>query len=125
MGKEKIYADSKKKGYKGKILLVRAGEKLSLQKYERKHEAFFVLDGSAAIFVGEKKCVVNAYFGRYLFNELLYSDINSLMKRNFFIPRGANHRINIITDCVFIESSNGDYEDVTRIKDEYGREHNG
>ncbi len=103
-GYELIFASTKY--YLGKLLIVRKGEKLSLQYHQIKEETLFLRKGEALLTVelnGElKKIVIHS-------GEACH------------IPPRTKHRIEAIEDCEFFEVSTPHPDDVVRLEDLYGR----
>jgi mannose-6-phosphate isomerase len=93
--------------YCGKVLVVRAGEELSLQFHRDKDETIYLHRGSAEIDVG--------YRGRPLFTEVIE------VGQAFRIRPGTIHRLRAIEDCEFLEVSTPHLDDVVRLEDRYGR----
>jgi mannose-1-phosphate guanylyltransferase/mannose-1-phosphate guanylyltransferase/mannose-6-phosphate isomerase len=88
-----------------KIITVRAGEALSLQRHHMRDEFWKVLSGNGTVTVGE--ATVTAGPGD-----------------EFFIPAGTIHRVQSgETDCTFLEIAFGrfDESDIERLEDKYGR----
>jgi mannose-6-phosphate isomerase len=88
-----------------KILTVKAHEAFSLQSHSKRDEFWRVLEGEGFVSAG---------------------DVRVLAKKNdeFFIPRGAQHRIESgDSDMVVLEISSGEFDeqDITRFDDRYGR----
>jgi mannose-6-phosphate isomerase-like protein (cupin superfamily) len=104
-GYEIIYAETDR--YCGKLLLVHAGEELSLQYHQRKDETLYLTEGLAEIAIGE--------LGQSSVTEVLTPG------GAFHVPPGTVHRLHAIEDCVFLEVSTPDLADVVRIEDRYGR----
>jgi mannose-6-phosphate isomerase len=92
--------------YVGKILVVRAGEQLSLQYHEHKDETIYVLQGMLRYFVGG-------------IGDL--QEIALLAGQSYRNKPGVVHRIVAITDCVVLEASTPHLDDVVRVEDKYGR----
>ena len=93
--------------HKIKELIVNPGERLSLQKHQRRAEHWTVVTGEALVTVGE--------------NEILLKPGQSVD-----IPRGAVHRIMNSGDIplVIVEVQMGDYfgeDDIIRLEDDYDR----
>ena len=93
--------------HKIKELIVNPGERLSLQKHQRRAEHWTVVTGEALVTVGE--------------NEILLKPGQSVD-----IPRGAVHRIMNPGDIplVIVEVQMGDYfgeDDIIRLEDDYDR----
>ncbi len=93
--------------HKIKELIVNPGERLSLQKHQRRAEHWTVVTGEALVTVGE--------------NEILLKPSQSID-----IPRGKVHRIMNPGDIplVIVEVQMGDYfgeDDIIRLEDDYDR----
>ena len=88
-----------------KIIVVRAGEALSLQSHEKRDEFWRVLDGEGTITVGDTYTQARA-------------------GDEFFIPRGTKHRAEGgVKDLRFLEIAFGEFEegDIVRYEDRYQR----
>lgn len=88
-----------------KILMLNAGESLSLQTHERRDEFGRVIKGSGIVRIGEKNI------------EIREGD-------TFFIPRHSEHRaIGGPEGLAYLEISFGDFDedDEKRLEDNYGR----
>jgi mannose-6-phosphate isomerase len=108
-GKEEIWAH--KEGlYCGKRITVRAGQALSLQYHEVKHETMFVVSGSGFIDLGLTADQLSSYV-------LTPGDVVE-------IPTGRVHRLRAADsqDIVVMEASTTHLTDVVRLSDDYGRE---
>ena len=105
-GQEEIFAETAR--YVGKILLIKAGEALSLQYHERKEETLRVLEGTVRFVAGTDT-------DRLLTYELGPGDV-------FHVTPRTIHRMEAVTDCRLLEVSTPDLDDVVRIEDRYGRE---
>jgi mannose-6-phosphate isomerase-like protein (cupin superfamily) len=104
-GHELIWAETER--YVGKILHIRAGQKLSRQYHNLKDETFLVQSGEMDLEIGadaEKKTV--------------------RMKPNdaFHCPPKTIHRMIAVTDVDVLEVSTPELSDVVRLEDAYGRE---
>jgi mannose-6-phosphate isomerase len=104
-GHELIWAETER--YVGKILHIRAGQKLSRQYHNVKDETFLVQSGEMDLEVGdgpEKKTL--------------------RMKPNdaFHCPPKTIHRMVAVTDVDVLEVSTPELGDVVRLEDAYGRE---
>ncbi len=93
--------------YAGKLLHVRAGERLSVQYHERKDETSYLLSGRLLLSRGPN---VDALAE----TELVAGDA----WRNE--PRQV-HTIEALEDAVVVEVSTPDLDDVVRLTDDYGR----
>lgn len=105
-GHEEIFAETA--DYVGKILFIRRGEALSLQYHEVKEETLRVLEGTLELVTG--------------------IDVERLEKHKigpetvFHIPPRTLHRMVAVTDCLLLEVSTPQLDDVVRLEDRYGRE---
>lgn len=105
-GYELIWAQSEH--YAGKLLFVRAGQKLSLQFHRQKDESWYLLEGRAQIELaaaGEKATS---------------SEIVTSGAAFRFTP-GTVHRIEAIDDTTILEVSTPHLDDIVRLEDVYGR----
>ncbi len=105
-GHEEIFAETDH--YAGKLLVVKAGESLSLQYHEKKEETLRVLEGRINFETGTDSAALELV-------ELGPGDV-------FHISPGLIHRMEAVTDCTLIEVSTADLDDVVRLSDRYGRE---
>ena len=93
--------------YVVKRLFMKENACCSLQYHEEKHETIYVLSGTLKIIIGDTEdslgdVILNA--GEYL-----------------AIPPFKIHRMFGVTDCLYLESSTTQLDDVVRVQDEYGR----
>lgn len=93
--------------YCGKVLAVRAGEELSLQLHERKEETLYLHEGRAEVQIGPSP-------------DRLERDV-VLPGTALHVTPGTVHRIRALEDCLFLEASTPDLDDVVRLDDRYGR----
>ena len=100
-GHEELWAHTDR--YVGKILFIRKGCRLSLQYHEVKDETLRVLSGSMEMELndGQKR-------------EMRTGDIQH-------VAPGMHHRIRAFEDCLVLEVSTPEIEDVVRVTDDYGR----
>jgi mannose-6-phosphate isomerase-like protein (cupin superfamily) len=104
-GYELIWAESDR--YVGKVLHVKAGERLSLQYHEKKMETILV------------------WSGRMTFE--FYRDGEAPQRQvlgpgqSFHIATGLRHRMIAIEDTDIFEVSTPELDDVVRLEDQYGR----
>jgi len=104
-GNELIWAHTER--YVGKILHVKAGERLSLQYHRRKDETIMLLSGR----------MVLEHFG-----EGEAPRTRELAPREpVHIPPGLRHRMIALEDTDVLEVSTPELDDVVRLADEYGR----
>jgi mannose-6-phosphate isomerase len=88
--------------YVGKILVIKEGQRLSLQYHKEKDETLYILDGMVRVTVNGKCTILIA-------------------GRAIHIPVLAEHRIEAITETSMIEVSTPEVDDVVRLEDDYGR----
>ena len=94
--------------YAGKLLVVKAGESLSLQFHREKDESWLVHAGRAELELGEpgKKTLSVEVVGP---------------GAAFRIRPGTVHRLTALEDTTILEVSTPQIEDVVRLEDRYGR----
>jgi mannose-6-phosphate isomerase len=95
--------------YAGKLLLVKAGESLSLQFHKEKDESWYVLEGRARLELGKA--------GEGILEEEIIAPGQA-----FRFPPGTVHRLTALDDTTIIEVSTPQLDDVVRLEDNYGRE---
>ena len=93
--------------HKVKRIVVRPGQRLSLQKHGRRREHWFILEGKAVVTRNHEEILLAAG-----------EAVN--------IPEATWHRIKNPGDVplIFVEVQTGDYfgeDDITRAEDDYGR----
>ena len=93
--------------YMVKKLTMRKGHRCSLQYHKQKKETIYVLSGQLKIYSGpaENELIVKIYGP----NEIIT------------LPPGTVHRMEGVEDCVYLEASTPQIEDVVRIQDDYNR----
>lgn len=106
-GHEIIWAHTDR--YVGKILHVKAGEKLSIQYHERKDETVYLLSGEMKYWV-------------QLPGDTELRDQKLVAGQSFRITPLTVHAIEAVTDIDVLEASTPELDDVVRLKDRYGRE---
>src|SRR5438477_4700019 len=99
-GREIWYAHTAQ--YAGKVLEVKAGKRLSLQKHEIKEETIYLLSGKVKLTYGDDTYT-------WLPGQLIH------------IPPDTVHRFEAIEDAVLLEVSTPHLEDVIRLEDDYNR----
>lgn len=104
-GGELIWAHTDK--YVGKILSIKAGEKLSLQYHEIKDETILVLSGRLKL--------------EYYLDGDAPAWVVLTPSEGFHIPTGMRHRMIAIDDVTVAEVSTPELDDVVRLVDDYGR----
>ncbi|MFQ5669914.1 MAG: cupin domain-containing protein [Acidobacteriota bacterium] len=104
-GHEEIWAETP--SYVGKILVVRAGHRLSLQYHRVKEETIYVESGLVRCLSGED--------GQELEETILRpGDV-------LHIPPGLRHRFEALKDARLFEVSTPHLDDVVRLADDFGR----
>ena len=88
--------------YAGKVLEVKQGQRLSLQKHEIKEETLYLLSGKVLL----------------TYNDQTYDWEPG---QAVHIPPGTIHRFQAIEDSVLLEVSTPFLDDVVRIEDDYKR----
>lgn len=105
-GHEEIFAETEH--YVGKILFIRQGEALSLQYHEVKEETLRVLEGTLELVTGQ---------------DIERLEMNHIGPETVFhVPPQTLHRMVAVTDCLLLEVSTTQLDDVVRLEDRYGRE---
>jgi mannose-6-phosphate isomerase len=105
-GEERIFAESPR--YAGKLILIRRGEALSFQYHHRKEETIHVLEGVLGLLVERNG---------------LRRDLRLAPGESFHIEPGTRHRMEAPdADCLLVEVSTPELEDVVRLEDRYGRQ---
>ena len=104
-GKEEILQINSK--YMVKRLTMYKGHRCSLQYHLKKIETIFVLKGKLNILSGKNKDSLES---------VIYKDGQFIT----LFP-GDIHRMEAIEDCIYLEASTPEIDDVVRIKDDYNR----
>jgi mannose-6-phosphate isomerase len=105
-GHELIWAHTDR--YVGKILVIEAGKRLSLQRHEVKDESIYVLAGRLRLQLEDDQGVVQT-------EELGPGDHRR-------VATGRIHRYEAIERVELMEVSTPELDDVVRLEDDYGRE---
>ena len=95
--------------YAGKILHIKAGQKLSVQYHVQKDETVYLLSGEL------KYCV-------QLEGSDHPTDMQLRVGEAFRVTPGTSHYMEAVTDCAVLEASTPHLDDVVRLQDAYGRE---
>ena len=103
--------------YTGKFIYVNAGEELSKQYHEKKHETIYLLGGKMIIEIGEPTSS--------LYKVIHIDSNNADEERTFILSPKTIHKIMAITNCILIEWSTSEVDDIVRISDKYGRSSDG
>src|SRR5438105_3954959 len=93
--------------YAGKVLLIHAGHRLSLQHHAAKDETLFLLAGDAEI---ELESAAHTFHRRRMAAD-----------RSYRVKPGRKHRLAALTEALVLEVSTPELEDVLRWQDDYGR----
>jgi mannose-6-phosphate isomerase len=94
--------------YCGKLLVIEAGKKLSLQRHVVKDESIYVLSGRLRLHLEDEHGKVQ--------------QVELQPGESRHVPTGRVHRFEAIDRCELIEVSTPELEDVIRIEDDFGRE---
>jgi mannose-6-phosphate isomerase len=104
-GREEILEKNDK--YMVKKITMYEGKRCSLQYHNEKTETIYVLFGQLRIFIGES--------GEKCFSKIFdpYTSIT--------IPAKIIHRMEAVKNCVYLEASTPEIDDVVRLEDDYKR----
>jgi mannose-6-phosphate isomerase-like protein (cupin superfamily) len=105
-GHELIWAQTDR--YVGKILVIEAGRRLSLQRHQVKDESIYVASGRLRLTLEDDE-------GTVCVDEIGPGDFRR-------VPTGRIHRYEAIERCELIEVSTPELDDVVRLEDDFGRE---
>jgi mannose-6-phosphate isomerase len=105
-GHELIWAQTD--AYVGKVLVIEAGRRLSLQRHEIKDESIFVV-------AGRLRLHLEGDDGTVRIEELGIGD-------HRHVPTGRIHRYEAIERTELMEVSTPELDDVIRLEDDFGRE---
>jgi mannose-6-phosphate isomerase len=105
-GHELIWAHTER--YVGKVLVIEAGKRLSLQRHEVKDESIYVLSGRLRLLLEDDA-------GEVRTEELGPGDHRR-------VETGRIHRYEAIERVELMEVSTPELDDVVRLQDDYGRE---
>jgi len=105
-GHELIWAHTG--AYVGKLLVINAGKRLSLQHHEVKDEWIHVLSGRLRLTLANEA-------GEVEVRELVAGE-------GAHVPVLRTHRYEAIETCTLIEVSTPELDDVVRLEDDFGRE---
>lgn len=104
-GTELLIADTPH--YIGKLMTMKAGAAGGLQYHVEKDETSYLLSGQAWLYTDTGDGTLT----RFLLNP----------GTSVRIPPGAVHKVEAITDCVFVEASTPHFDDRVRVEERYGR----
>ena len=105
-GHELIWAHTDR--YVGKILVIEAGRRLSLQRHLIKDESILVSSGRLRLHLEDDEGTV------------VVEELGPGAYRH--VPTGRIHRYEAIDRCTLIEVSTPELDDVIRLEDDFGRE---
>ncbi|MFP5343647.1 MAG: cupin domain-containing protein [Candidatus Limnocylindria bacterium] len=105
-GHEIIWAHTP--AYVGKVLVIEAGRRLSLQKHEIKDESILVVSGRLRLWMEGDD------------GEVRTEELGPGEARH--VPTGRIHRYEAIERCELMEVSTPELDDVVRLEDDFGRE---
>ena len=105
-GHELIWAHTDR--YVGKILVIEAGKRLSLQRHEIKDETIYVLSGRLKLTLEDDD------------GELRVAELGAGDHRR--VATGRIHRYEALERCEVLEVSTPELDDVVRLEDDFGRE---
>jgi mannose-6-phosphate isomerase-like protein (cupin superfamily) len=105
-GEELIWAETDR--YVGKVLIIEAGQRLSLQKHLAKDESILVREGRMRLHLEDDAGVVQV------------EELGPGAHRR--VATGRIHRYEAIERCEIVEVSTPELDDVVRLEDDYGRE---
>jgi mannose-6-phosphate isomerase len=105
-GHEEIWAVTDR--YVGKVLVIEAGKRLSLQKHEVKDESILVVSGRLRLHLEDDAGTVQVL------------ELGPDEHRH--VPTGRIHRYEAIERTELIEVSTPELDDVVRLEDDFGRE---
>ena len=94
--------------YAGKVLVIEAGHRLSLQYHERKLESIYVLTGRLRFHLEGDD------------GEIHVEELGPGEAR--LIPVGRRHRFEAIDRTQLVEVSSPELDDVVRVEDDFGRQ---
>ena len=97
----------KNKKYMFKKLFMKKGHRCSLQFHKKKIETIFVVSGKLKIFYGKNK------------DKLKYKIFKP--QNTITINPKTIHRMQAISDCIYLEASTPEITDVVRLSDDYKR----
>lgn len=93
--------------YMVKKLTMLRGHRCSLQFHNHKKETIYILSGKLRIYIGQSKDQLS---------EKIYGPHETIT-----LAPGIVHRMEGVEDCVYLEASTPEMDDVVRISDDYER----
>ncbi len=113
--------------YALKEILIRSSFQSSIQFHEYKHETTYVKSGKGHLYYNENPIDLKKFNAQEYSDEEIQDFIQNMKKieitsgKIYHIKPGIIHRVEAITDLIFIESSTIELDDVIRINDQWGR----
>jgi mannose-6-phosphate isomerase len=104
-GFELIWAHTER--YVGKLLVIEAGKRLSLQLHRQKDESIFVVSGRLRLELEDEGGTLRVH------------ELGPHEHRR--IPTGRRHRFEALERVELLEVSTPELDDVVRLEDDYGR----
>jgi mannose-6-phosphate isomerase-like protein (cupin superfamily) len=104
-GYELVWAHTDR--YAGKVIVIEAGKRLSLQLHHRKEESVYVISGRLRLHLDNEA------------GELVTRDLGP--GESAHIPVEHRHRFEALEDVQLIEVSSPELDDVVRLDDDFGR----
>ncbi len=105
-GHELVWTETER--YVGKVIVIEAGRRLSLQYHERKDESVYVVSGHLRLHLEGADGTMG------------WLDLGAGEFAR--VPVGRRHRFEALERVEIIEVSTPELEDVVRLEDDYGRE---
>ena len=105
-GHELIWAHTDR--YVGKVIVIEAGKRLSLQRHVVKDESIYVVSGHLRLTLEDETGVIGVV-------ELGAGD-------HHHVPTGRIHRFEAVERTELMEISTPELDDVIRLEDDFGRE---
>jgi mannose-6-phosphate isomerase-like protein (cupin superfamily) len=105
-GHELIWAHTDR--YVGKVIVIEAGKRLSLQRHVVKDESIFIISGRLRLTLEDETGVIGVV-------ELGAGD-------HHHVPTGRIHRFEAVERTELMEISTPELDDVIRLEDDFGRE---
>jgi len=124
-----IQAGSDVYPYVLKTLLLKAGQRTSIQAHKQKSETILILQGTGTLLHGEEFFDCEAYergeITQDQVNEILgnLKSIDLVPGATFDTPPGTVHRMIATTDLMYVEASTTELDDVIRLQDDQNRTH--
>lgn len=112
-----------------KQLLLKAGQRTSLQVHQFKSESILFLEGeghiiSYAKFFDCEKHLRNEYTDQELEEILSNLDVDPIVPGDvLYTTPGTIHRVVAVTDLLYMEASTTELDDVIRLQDDQKRDH--